>query len=103
MKSHYDHEVSNDLSNRLHNLLQNHFPWVTMVESISAKRSYDAFTDDGYGVVKCFKELPELIVATGWSSGGIKSAPTVAKEVTRVVSGKALFYGGQHATTNTPS
>lgn len=103
VKSHYDHEVSNKLSNQLHNLLQNHFPWVTMVESISAKRSYDAFTDDGYGVVKSFEELPGLVVATGWSSGGIKSAPAVAKEVTRLVSGKALFYGGQHATANTPS
>ncbi len=103
VNSHYNHESDNNLSSQLHNLLQNHFPWVTMVESISAKRSYDAFTDDGYGVVKSFKELPGLIVATGWSSGGIKSAPAVAKEVTRLVSGKALFYGGQHATANTPS
>lgn len=103
VKSHYNHEVDNNLSNQLHNLLQNHFPWVTMVESISAKRSYDAFTDDGYGVVKSFKELPGLVIATGWSSGGIKSAPAVAKEVTRLVSGEPLFYGGNHATANSKS
>lgn len=103
VKSHYDHEINNNLSNQLHNLLQNHFPWVTMIESISAKRSYDAFTDDGYGVVKSFKELPGLIVATGWSSGGIKSAPAIAKEVVRLVSGERLLYGGRHAISNAPS
>gem|GEM_PF-5923838 len=103
VKSHYDHEINNNLSNQLHNLLQNHFPWVTMVESISAKRSYDAFTDDGCGVVKSFKDLPGLVIATGWSSGGIKSAPAVAKEVTRLVSGEQLLYGGNYATANTPS
>lgn len=103
VESQFNHEISNVLSNQLHKLLQNHFAWVTMVESISAKRSYDAFTDDGYGVVKSFKELSGLIVATGWSSGGIKSAPAVAKEVTRLVSGQALLHGGLHATANTPS
>ncbi len=103
VKSHYNHEINNKLSNQLHNLLQNHFPWVTMVESISVRRSYDAFTDDGYGVVKSFQEIPGLVIATGWSSGGIKSAPAVAKEVTRLVSGQTLLHGGKHAIANTPS
>ena len=81
----FDHQKDAEIAETLHQLMRKHFSWVDGAERFVIQRSYDAYTDDGRGVVKSFTELPGLILASGWSSGGIKSAPAVARRVSKLV------------------
>lgn len=90
----FDHQNDIDIAETLHELMKRHFSWVEGAERFNVQRSYDAYTDDGRGLVKSFAEVPGLILASGWSSGGIKSAPAVARRVSKLVlDGKSSLLG----------
>jgi sarcosine oxidase, subunit beta len=45
------------------------------------KYGFDAYTSDLRGIINTPPEYPGLIITTGWSGGGFKVAPAVAKKI----------------------
>jgi sarcosine oxidase, subunit beta len=74
-----EHNLDENLASSLHCLLGQKFHWLTGLD-YAIKTSFDAFTPDHHGVLD-YTKIKGLILATGWSSGGIKIAPAVAKRV----------------------
>lgn len=68
-----------ELAKSLHHLLSQTFHWLTRLD-YTIKKSFDAYTSDEHGLLD-YTSVKGLILATGWSSGGIKIAPAVAKRV----------------------
>jgi glycine/D-amino acid oxidase-like deaminating enzyme len=97
----FDHTVDYLQAERLHQLVRGRYRWADSVNRLHARTSYDAFTDDQRGQVKSFAQLPGLVLAAGWSAGGIKTAPAIAKQVVDMVSCKDFVTGGIYA--NSPS
>ncbi len=93
----FDHGDDEDAAEHLHSMMKKHFSWAESVTRLKMRRSYDAYTDDGRGIVKSFPEIPGLILASGWSSGGIKSAPAVARLTTKLLAKRESLIGGTHA------
>lgn len=57
------------------------FPWLEGAPSAGGKRSFDAYTADGRGWNGDCENIKGLYVCTGWSGGGFKIAPAVAKRL----------------------
>ena len=93
----FDHAIDSELVERLHKLVKDRYPWADKVDRLQAKTSYDAFTDDQRGQVKTFAELPGLVLAAGWSAGGIKTAPAIARKVVSLISQTEIVTGGIYA------
>ncbi len=93
----FSHENDELAADKLHKIMEQHFHWVANASRRQLKRSYDAYTQDGRGIVRTFSEVPGLVLASGWSSGGIKSAPAIAKHTVKLVSRQEIIKGGVYA------
>lgn len=54
---------------------------------IGGRRSFDAYTSDSRGIIEQFPQAEGLIVATGWSGGGVKLAPGIGKRIAKMITG----------------
>lgn len=61
------------------------FAWGDGVTLHSAIAGFDAYTESGESVVRRHSSIPNLYIATGFSGGGFKQAPQVARTVCELV------------------
>lgn len=61
------------------------FPWLGGARPIGGLRRFDAYTDSGRGVIGASGRLRGLFWATGFSGGGFKLAPSVARRLGDIV------------------
>lgn len=69
-------------------LIEKHNPqynWLNINNLFGGRRSFDAFTHDSKGILKKEDTIDGLIVASGWSGGGVKLSPSIGKKVTDLV------------------
>jgi sarcosine oxidase subunit beta len=59
--------------------------YINKASYISSNTAVDAFSEQAPGIISKSPHLKGLYVASGWSGGGIKIAPTVAKALVRLL------------------
>jgi sarcosine oxidase subunit beta len=60
-------------------------PWVKEALLSGGRRSFDAYTPTCRGILRFSSDIRGLMLATGWSGGGFKLAPGVAKRVAKLI------------------
>ncbi|WP_368493403.1 NAD(P)/FAD-dependent oxidoreductase [Bacillus pseudomycoides] len=76
----------NDLEKMLQNS-KSRLPYLNKNLFIGGRRSFDAYTSDNRGIIEQFPQAEGLIVATGWSGGGVKLAPGIGKRIAKMITG----------------
>lgn len=69
-------------------LIEQHNPqynWLNINNLFGGRRSFDGFTRDAKGILKKEETIDGLIIASGWSGGGVKLSPSIGKKVTELV------------------
>jgi glycine/D-amino acid oxidase-like deaminating enzyme len=81
----FDHQVDDSEAHLLHKRVNRAFPQISEKSMHKVNVSYDAYTEDGRGMVDAVPTVTGLFAATGLSAGGIKIAPALAKKMTKMI------------------
>jgi glycine/D-amino acid oxidase-like deaminating enzyme len=77
--------VDYQVDTMLHQLVSQRIQGLREYAVSDIKTGYDAFTTDERGMVNVMPQVAGLIVASGWSGGGVKLAPAIAKKVLAII------------------
>ena len=64
-----------------HELAKKRFKWASGAKAAGGRRRFDAYTEDEHGVIAACPNAPGVYWATGFSGGGFKLAPAIAKKI----------------------
>lgn len=86
-----DQPAAHDLSHQLYTreLARKRFGWAENASQAGGWRRFDAYCDNGQGVTAADGKISGLYWATGYSGGGFKIAPCVARQM------ENLAFGGR--------
>lgn len=59
--------------------------WMGTGDFVDGRRSFDGYTLDGRGRITSLGGIRGLILASGWSGGGVKLAPSIGQRVAKLI------------------
>lgn len=80
-----DRPVPADDAVRLRQAAAQRLPWSADAMVAGGRRSFDGYTPDGRGVLRAAEGMQGLHYAAGWSGGGYKLAPEIARRVMKEI------------------
>ncbi|MCM3216675.1 FAD-dependent oxidoreductase [Niallia taxi] len=85
-----DEKMSLNYQDTIKLINRNHlkYDWLEFTNFSGGRRSFDGFTRDSKGILKEDENIKGLIIATGWSGGGVKLSPSIGKKVTKLILSK---------------
>lgn len=87
----FDHQPDLAEAQLVHARVSQAYPAIFPEALPEVRLSYDAFTDDGRGLMTSIPSVSGLTVVSGWSAGGIKTAPAVAMAVSQSTNGWQIY------------
>jgi glycine/D-amino acid oxidase-like deaminating enzyme len=69
----------------LQEISEKRLSWFQKALLSGGRRSFDGYTPDNRGILKYSSRIDGLLIATGWSGGGFKMAPGIARRVINLI------------------